>query len=289
MIKLHVQRDWEVPFCGLYIVSLKPEMWWTSGQYAALWLPRAKCLQILWYIFPIEGSPVPWQYIDVDIPPLSFKWFWVWSFPRDSVPGHLQNPFLSCFPWDVWQKLPFFFQSSLAVSNSSPAPPLVFLLQLLHFCRWLYPTVRALSRHSHLAVCRNCKLLFIYLLWKIPLAPICLKCYLYLFSPMKAWKKEGENKLLSLTSSLYLAEKQFSQIFGLPLEMDRSGSWSSGLLLLTVISSGSGPQSSSCTHCSNHPSPLEVFILETGRVGGITRVKVLFLPFCLFSLLSHEN
>lgn len=132
----------------------------------------------------------------------------MWSFPRDAVPEHQQNPFLSSFLWDVWHQLPFFIQLGLVFSNSSPAPPLVFLLQLLHSCRWLYPTVRALSRRSYLAVCRNCKLLFIYLLWKTPLAPICLKCYLYLFSPMKAWRKGGENKLLSLTSSLYLAEKQ---------------------------------------------------------------------------------
>lgn len=28
----------------LYIVNLKPKMWRTSGQYAALWFPRAKCM-----------------------------------------------------------------------------------------------------------------------------------------------------------------------------------------------------------------------------------------------------
>lgn len=178
------------------------------------------------------------------------------------------------------------FSFILAFSNSSPAPPLVFLLQLLHSCRWLYSTVRVLSRHSYLAVCRNCKLLFIYLLWKIPLAPICLKCYLYFFSLMKAWKKEGENKLLSLRSSLYLAEKKFSQIFGLPVEMDRLGSWSSGLLLLPSVldqTHGAAPSPTITT------TPLEMFLLETGRVGGRIRVKVLFLPVCLFSLLSHKN
>lgn len=95
---------------------------------------------------------------------------------RCGATKYQQNPVLNSFIWDVWHQLPLVIQSSLAFSNSSPVPPLVFHLQLLHPCRWLYPTVRALSRHTCLAGCRNYKLLFIYLLQKIPLENLASIC-----------------------------------------------------------------------------------------------------------------